>query len=227
MPTKANITTSIVIPALLIASAAIADSDTGTLKASDPKWDRPSTNILSEGIACFLQTNDSINDQVPHDVYYIRALTASTLMDVTVTSLEPNPIDLDLMIAIYCGDYDINDPLTNLDQIDDDSAGYPNPAVLGTSFLDPDIVYTVVVSSYSSYAPSLNGDYRIELGPDLYFSTACLADISDDGNVDFFDISTFLTLYNSSNPIADFNHDGNLDFFDISAFLTAFSAGCP
>lgn len=215
------------LPAILIASIAIADSDTGTLKASDPKWDRPSTNLISDAGPCLLNTNDSINDQVPHDVYYIRALNNSTLMDVFVTSFEPTPIDLDPMIAIYCGDYDINNPLTNLDEIDDDSAGYPNPAILGTSFLDPDIVYTVVVSSYSNYAPSLNGDYQINLGPNLYFSTACLADISDDGNVDFFDISTFLTLYNSSNPIADFNHDGNLDFFDISAFLTAFSEGCP
>lgn len=53
------------------------------------------------------------------------------------------------------------------------------------------------------------------------------ADFNEDGLLDFFDISAFLTAYGSSNPIADLNNDAVLDFFDISAFLTAYGAGCP
>ncbi|MBO6514758.1 MAG: CotH kinase family protein, partial [Phycisphaerales bacterium] len=45
------------------------------------------------------------------------------------------------------------------------------------------------------------------------------ADLNQDGVLDFFDISAFLTAYGSADPIADFNNDGLLDFFDISAFL--------
>jgi len=51
------------------------------------------------------------------------------------------------------------------------------------------------------------------------------ADINGDGQLDFFDISAFLTLYSAQDPIADFTNDGVWDFFDVSAFLTAFSAG--
>ncbi|MGJ8637042.1 MAG: PQQ-dependent sugar dehydrogenase [Phycisphaerales bacterium] len=57
--------------------------------------------------------------------------------------------------------------------------------------------------------------------------SACLPDINGDGELDFFDISGFLTAYSAEEMIADFNGDGEYDFFDISAFLTAYSAGCP
>lgn len=53
------------------------------------------------------------------------------------------------------------------------------------------------------------------------------ADLTDDGIVNFFDISVFLTYYMFNNPIADFNGDGVFDFFDVSAFLNAYNAGCP
>lgn len=56
---------------------------------------------------------------------------------------------------------------------------------------------------------------------------ACQPDLNNDGALDFFDISAFLTAFSSSDPIADFNNDMSFDFFDISAFLTAFGAGCP
>ncbi len=62
-----------------------------------------------------------------------------------------------------------------------------------------------------------DGSIRIHWGRPL----PCPADINQDGALDFFDISTFLT-----NTI-DFNNDGTFDFFDIAAFLTAFTAGCP
>lgn len=55
----------------------------------------------------------------------------------------------------------------------------------------------------------------------------CPADLTGDGNLDFFDVSAFLTAYNANDPIADFTGDGNFDFFDVSAFLSAFNAGCP
>jgi hypothetical protein len=56
---------------------------------------------------------------------------------------------------------------------------------------------------------------------------SCPADMNGDGNLDFFDVSAFLTAYNAGDSAADFTGDGNLDFFDVSAFLSAFNAGCP
>ena len=55
----------------------------------------------------------------------------------------------------------------------------------------------------------------------------CLADLSGDMILNFFDISAFLSAFASNDPVADFTNDGIYDFFDVSAFLSAFSAGCP
>ncbi len=55
----------------------------------------------------------------------------------------------------------------------------------------------------------------------------CVADITGDGVLDFFDVSAFLKAFNASDPVADFTGDGTLDFFDVSSFLNAYNAGCP
>lgn len=55
----------------------------------------------------------------------------------------------------------------------------------------------------------------------------CPADLTGDGDLNFFDVSAFLNAFASQDPIADFTDDGNFNFFDVSAFLNAFSAGCP
>jgi hypothetical protein len=56
---------------------------------------------------------------------------------------------------------------------------------------------------------------------------SCPADLNDDGELNFFDISVFLSAFNSQDPIADFNGDGEYNFFDVSVFLGEFSTGCP
>ncbi|MBO6740545.1 MAG: hypothetical protein JJ916_11865 [Phycisphaerales bacterium] len=55
----------------------------------------------------------------------------------------------------------------------------------------------------------------------------CLADLNMDGEINFFDVSAFLTAFSSMDPIADFNDDELFNFFDVSAFLSAYNAGCP
>jgi hypothetical protein len=45
--------------------------------------------------------------------------------------------------------------------------------------------------------------------------------------LDFFDVSAFLSAFNAMEPIADFNGDGTFNFFDVSLYLQAFNAGCP
>lgn len=47
------------------------------------------------------------------------------------------------------------------------------------------------------------------------------------GQLDFFDVSAFLSAFAANDLLADMNGDGTLDFFDISAYLGVFSAGCP
>ena len=55
----------------------------------------------------------------------------------------------------------------------------------------------------------------------------CPADLTGDGLLNFFDISTFLSAFSAQDPIADFDDNGQFNFFDVSGFLGAFNAGCP
>jgi hypothetical protein len=57
--------------------------------------------------------------------------------------------------------------------------------------------------------------------------TSCPADLTGDGTLNFFDISTFLDSYSEQDPTADINGDGEFNFFDITEYLALFSAGCP
>ena len=63
--------------------------------------------------------------------------------------------------------------------------------------------------------------------PGVDGGVACPADLTGDGQLNFFDVSAFLSAFSSMDPVADFTGDGNFNFFDVSAFLSAFSAGCP
>lgn len=55
----------------------------------------------------------------------------------------------------------------------------------------------------------------------------CPADLTGDGELNFFDVSAFLGAFSTNDPSADFTGDGSFNFFDVSAFLAAFSDGCP
>lgn len=61
----------------------------------------------------------------------------------------------------------------------------------------------------------------------LYTIAACSlpADLNGDGQLDFFDVSAFLTGFNAQDPVADFDGNGQFNFFDVSSFLSAFSQG--
>lgn len=58
-------------------------------------------------------------------------------------------------------------------------------------------------------------------------SEPCPADLTGEGDLNFLDVSAFLSLYGMMDPAADFQPDGNFNFLDVSAFLSAFGAGCP
>jgi len=44
--------------------------------------------------------------------------------------------------------------------------------------------------------------------------------------LDFFDVSAFLTAFASQDSTADMNSDGRFDFFDVSGFITEIQSGC-
>ena len=55
----------------------------------------------------------------------------------------------------------------------------------------------------------------------------CPADLTTDGELDFFDVIEFLCLFASGAPGGDFNGDGALTPLDIQSLLIELSLGCP
>lgn len=98
---------------------------------------------------------------------------------------------------------------------------------------DSDGVYSATytfraISDESLFGQAAGGDDLIVHLTGEVEAGTCLADFAEPfGQLDFFDISSFLAAYSSSDPSADLNNDSSFDFFDISAFLGAYGAGCP
>jgi len=65
-----------------------------------------------------------------------------------------------------------------------------------------------------------DGDFDID-DADIAGLTACGADLTGDGLLNFFDVSYFLA------NLVDYNGDTNFNFIDVSGFLQDFGAGCP
>ena len=132
--------------------------------------------------------------------------------------------------------FDSPDGVTTADLLLSIDGGATFPTIVGAGF-------DASTGSYYWNAPDIGTtDARLRLvmrdadgnessdDSDLSFTitgNACIADITGDGILNFFDVSAFLNAFGSMNPIADLTGDGAFDFFDISAFLNAFNAGCP
>ncbi len=71
------------------------------------------------------------------------------------------------------------------------------------------------------YTPSAMFSHRL-YGPGIVVD-GCLADLNDDGVLNFFDVSLFLADFAAG---GDYNSDGATNFFDVSAFLSDFNEGC-
>ncbi|MFK7759708.1 MAG: GC-type dockerin domain-anchored protein [Phycisphaerales bacterium] len=95
---------------------------------------------------------------------------------------------------------------------------------LGTLIAEPAAGQWVLIISDESIT-----DAGVVLGACLSLTTTinCPADLTADGNLNFLDVSAFLTAFGSSDPIADFTNDGNFNFLDVSEFLSQFGQGCP
>ncbi len=138
-----------------------------------------------------------------------------------------------LFVNASAGDYSLmpmspaidigNNSSLPIDDLDLDNDGN-NTEVLSVDFIgnerfidDPDTVDTGIGSGAIIDAGAM--EYQAMM--------VCQVDLNNDGSLNFFDVSAFLSLFGSQDPAADFNDDGAFNFFDVSGFLSAFGAGCP
>ena len=63
---------------------------------------------------------------------------------------------------------------------------------------------------------------------EIRIGAICKPDINCDGQLNFFDISTFISLYNVQDPDADISAPfGVWNFFDIATYIGQYNTGCP
>lgn len=88
-----------------------------------------------------------------------------------------------------------------------------------------EITFTTFVPGF--FFGFTNFDIQVDNITIRSLANSCPADLTGDGELNFFDVSAFLSAFTAMNPVADFTDDGQFNFFDVSAFLNAFAAGCP
>ena len=80
-------------------------------------------------------------------------------------------------------------------------------------------------------ALTIRGEFRVGADScaldEVQLGDGCAADLNNDGVLDFFDVSAFISAYSAQDPAADFAAPfGEFNFFDVSAFINAFNSGC-
>lgn len=109
--------------------------------------------------------------------------------------------------------------------------------------LDNSTAIDGLVGAYSFAINAINGDLTPAPGPPptpfltqgisptdvvAWPGLACPADLTGDGQLDFFDFVAFVDLYNTQNPAADLSPpQGVFNIFDVTAYLALFNDGCP
>ena len=69
---------------------------------------------------------------------------------------------------------------------------------------------------------------NVYVGPDQASAMCSGADFAEPyGQLNFLDVSAFLSAFGESNPAADFDASGTFNFLDVSAFLSLYGDGCP
>jgi hypothetical protein len=116
-------------------------------------------------------------------------------------------------------------------------AGYGAETNLGEPILPDGRTFASVLASVDEFAITTfvpgfffgftNFDIQIDNITIRSIGAPCPADLTGDGELNFFDVSAFLSAFASMDPAADFTGDGAFNFFDVSAFLAAFADGCP
>ncbi len=126
-----------------------------------------------------------------------------------------------MLQSLLAQDGDATDPNRNILSYEFDAAR--GVYVIESRIMERDDNGNVFLESY----PLIDSPFYVayvDFDSPPTLSAVCAADLTGDGELNFFDVSAFLVQYNDG---ADYNGDGSTNFFDVSAFLADYQAGCP
>ena len=200
---------------------------TGSYSEGDSRADVASPAYFVEGATAMLPTrgfrpngHDGIVDGA--DIDYVCAnfgdwneIGDAVHIDLSCDMNADMVVDSDDVVEILSnilettlGDFDLDG-----DADSDDRAIIINNLGVGTYYTQGDI--------------DCDGDVDMDDLDSWDAGNGCPADLTGDGELNFFDVSAFLSAYNAMDPAADFTGDGIFNFFDVSAFLGFYNMGCP
>jgi len=177
-------------------------------------WDGATTTLIASGDDATIQ-NSSLANFPP--VVSSNGWVAFRASDVANDST-----------AIWVGDGESLVKLIEYDQLIETDLG---PLALGIDFggLDGKQVTSGVIDindagqvAFSAFLR--NGTVGVFVATPVM---GCAADLTGEGDLNFLDVSAFLSAFGAQDPAADFTGEGDFNFLDVSAFLAAFGAGCP
>ncbi len=135
-----------------------------------------------------------------------------------VEDAEHGPEDLECRWDVVAHHNDHTHPDPPLLRCEADATITPEPCREGDAFW-----YELVLTVTDPLG--LSGADKVVMTP-----RCCRPDINDDGFLDFFDFSDYVSCFEGdacARPeVADFNGDGFVDFFDLDQFVLEFEAGC-
>ena len=137
-----------------------------------------------------------------------------------------NTEDSERMIVEFSPNVGIN--WYPVDEIDDTN-GWEIKRYRISDFTDPTAIFKVRITISDEGADSLveGGVDGFSISTQICDGSDCQADFTGEGDLNFLDVSAFLSAFGNQEAEADFEQDGNFNFLDVSAFLAAFGAGCP
>jgi len=181
------------------------------------------------------RTNISIDDNLDYDVFRIEMTERAKITFAIAPDADEYRsggqtqscntgllVDYDSIQDLEVELFQFPDLITPVAAVDDAPAGGSETLVYDAEETGEYFAIVSASSNVNNVQRYLMNMFTTPLPP-----IECPADITGDGNLDFFDVSAFLNAFNSMQPDGDFNDDGSFDFFDVSAFLNAFQAGCP
>jgi FG-GAP repeat protein len=90
-----------------------------------------------------------------------------------------------------------------------------------------DFGYSVAMDGNTIAVGARDESFNFESAGAAYVFNLCKADINQDSNLNFLDVSDFLAAFAVQDPAADFFQDGSFNFIDVSIFLSEFAEYCP